>query len=85
MPVLLVSLPMDDPVLDKIDKELLKRPDGRFIPGGWCVWNSVVDKDPCVVHGSSFAVKPSVSLKRLEKLILKLLDSESFRTNQCKL
>ncbi|PSR98268.1 Beta-glucuronosyltransferase [Actinidia chinensis var. chinensis] len=75
----------DDPVLDKIDQDLLKRSDGRFTPGGWCTGNSVLDKDPCVVHGSSYAVKPSVSSKRLEKLILKLLDSESFRTNQCKL
>ncbi|GFZ11004.1 core-2/I-branching beta-1,6-N-acetylglucosaminyltransferase family protein [Actinidia rufa] len=50
----------DDPVLDKIDQDLLKRSDGRFTPGGWCTGNSVLDKDPCVVHGSSYAVKPSV-------------------------
>ncbi|KAF2314339.1 hypothetical protein GH714_025493 [Hevea brasiliensis] len=26
----------DDPVLDKIDKDLLGRKDGGFTPGGWC-------------------------------------------------
>ncbi|KAL6987589.1 hypothetical protein U1Q18_013334 [Sarracenia purpurea var. burkii] len=65
----------DDPVLDKIDKELLRRPYGRFTPGGWCVGgNSGLDKDSCEVHGSPYAVKPSANSKRLEKLILKLLD-----------
>ncbi|KAL6987592.1 hypothetical protein U1Q18_013337 [Sarracenia purpurea var. burkii] len=75
----------DDPVLDKIDKELLRRPYGRFTPGGWCVGgNSGLDKDTCEVHGSPYAVKPSANSKRLEKLILKLLDYDSFRTKQCK-
>ncbi|KAL7248318.1 hypothetical protein ACSBR2_003102 [Camellia fascicularis] len=74
----------DDPVLNKIDKELLRRSDGRFTLGGWCGGNSVLDEDPCVVHGSPYAVKPSGSSRRLEKLILKLLDSENFRTKQCK-
>ncbi|XAR68958.1 hypothetical protein NMG60_11000383 [Bertholletia excelsa] len=74
----------DDPVLNKIDKELLRRSDGQFTPGGWCLGNSARDKDPCGVHGSPGAVKPSVNSKRLEKLILKLLDSENFRTKQCK-
>lgn len=68
----------DDPVLDKIDKEILKRSHGQFARGSWCVGT-----DPCVVHESPNAVRPSVSSKRLEKLILKLLDSEHFRTKQC--
>lgn len=73
----------DDPVIDKIDKEVLRRSDGRLTPGGWCeTWG--LKKDPCVVHGSSDTIMPSVSSKRLEKLILKLLDSENFRSKQCK-
>ncbi|XP_052171930.1 beta-glucuronosyltransferase GlcAT14C isoform X1 [Diospyros lotus] len=75
----------DDPVLDKIDKELLRRSDARFTPGGWCVGDSrVLDKDPCLVHGSPHAVKPSLGSRRLEKLVLKLLHSDNFRTKQCK-
>lgn len=74
----------DDLVLSKIDRELLRRSDGLFTPGGWCVGTSGVGKDPCLAHGSSDAVKPSAGSKRLEKLVLKLLDSEYFRFTQCK-
>nr|GMD45071.1 beta-glucuronosyltransferase GlcAT14C [Ipomoea batatas] len=74
----------DDPVLDKIDRELLRRSDGLFTPGGWCVGSPGVGKDPCLTHGSSDAVKPSAGSRRLEKLVLKLLDSEYFRFSQCK-
>ncbi|KAJ4841005.1 Beta-glucuronosyltransferase GlcAT14C [Turnera subulata] len=74
----------DDPVLNKIDKELLRRSAGRFTPGGWCIGNAVLGNDPCAVLGSPNAVRPTVSSKRLEKLILKLLDYETFRTKQCK-
>ncbi|XP_048438846.1 beta-glucuronosyltransferase GlcAT14C [Pyrus x bretschneideri] len=72
----------DDPVLNKIDKELLRRPSGHFTPGGWCLGN--FGKNPCLVYGNSNAVKPTVVSKRLEKLIVKLLDSENFRPKQCK-
>lgn len=74
----------DDPVLNKIDKELLRRPDGRFTPGGWCLGKSVLGKDPCVVYEKRNTVIPTVSSRRLEKLILKLIDSENFRPKQCK-
>ncbi|EEF34642.1 acetylglucosaminyltransferase, putative [Ricinus communis] len=73
----------DDPVLNKIDEKLLRRMDGRFTPGGWCIGTTVLGKDPCVAYGSPNAVKPTVSSKRLEKLLLQLLDSESFRSKQC--
>ncbi|CAK7353902.1 unnamed protein product [Dovyalis caffra] len=74
----------DDPVLNKIDKELLGRSDGQLARGGWCAGESVLGKDPCVVYGSPHAVKPTVSSKRLEKLMVELLDSEKFRSKQCK-
>lgn len=74
----------DDPVLNKIDEKLLKRSNNRFTPGGWCVGNSAFGKDPCLVYGNPYAVKPSVNSKRLEKLIVKLLDPETFRSKQCK-
>lgn len=73
----------DDPVLNRIDKEVLRRMDGRFTPGGWCMGNVGPDKDPCVVYGSGDDVKPSVNSKRLETLIVKLLDSQNFRPKQC--
>lgn len=75
---------MDDPVLDRIDKDLLGRSDGQFTPGAWCVGRHDLGKDPCISFGSSDAVRPSASSTRLEKLVLKLLDSENFRPRQCK-
>ncbi|KAL3358033.1 hypothetical protein AABB24_015261 [Solanum stoloniferum] len=74
----------DDPVLDKIDKEILRRSHGVFSPGAWCVGTSSLGKDPCIVYGSIDAVKPSAGSRNLEKLVLKLLDTENFRSRQCK-
>ncbi|KAE9618054.1 hypothetical protein Lal_00041927 [Lupinus albus] len=74
----------DDPVLDKIDKQLLRRSAGRFTPGGWCAGNHILGNDPCSVHRNPNVVKPTLSSKRLEKLMVKLLDSENFRSKQCK-
>ncbi|KAK7255871.1 hypothetical protein RIF29_29296 [Crotalaria pallida] len=74
----------DDPVLDKIDTELLGRSNGRLAPGGWCVGSRLLGKDPCAVYENPDVVKPTLSSKRLEKLIVKLLDSENFRSKQCK-
>ncbi|KAI9115883.1 hypothetical protein K1719_012813 [Acacia pycnantha] len=73
-----------DPVLDKIDTQILKRSAAHFTPGGWCVGYSVLGKDPCAVYGNPVAVKPTSSSKRLEKLLVKLLDPENFRSKQCK-
>ncbi|KAF5737160.1 xylosyltransferase [Tripterygium wilfordii] len=74
----------DDPVLNKIDKDLLKRSDGRLTPGGWCTGSTSGNNDPCVFYGSKDIVKPTLNSKRLEKLMVKLLDSENFRSKQCK-
>ncbi|KAF4365161.1 hypothetical protein F8388_011091 [Cannabis sativa] len=76
----------DDSVLDKIDKELLRRSSNQFTPGGWCLGKSGSHKDPCLVHGGENpnVVKPTLNSKRLEKLLLKLLHPENFRLKQCK-
>lgn len=73
----------DDPVLDKIDKEVLRRSSGRLTPGGWCAGNSALG-DPCLVYGSPDAIRPTLNSKRLERLVLELLSSENFRAKQCK-
>ncbi|XP_047342448.1 beta-glucuronosyltransferase GlcAT14C-like [Impatiens glandulifera] len=67
-------------VLTRIDRELLSRLDDRFVPGGWCVMDK---EDPCSVYGSVNVVKPSLSSNRLQRLILKLLDTKNFRVKQC--
>ncbi|KAL0444246.1 UNVERIFIED_CONTAM: Beta-glucuronosyltransferase GlcAT14A [Sesamum latifolium] len=71
----------DDPVLDKIDKELLGRTN-RFARGAWCIGSSDGGADPCSVRGDDSALRPGPGAERLQELMKKLL-SEDFRSKQC--
>lgn len=72
----------DDPVLDRIDKELLGRKTHYVTPGGWCIGANVWG-DPCAVSGDPNILRPGAGFKRLEALIRKQLSAEKFRSNQC--
>ncbi|KAL6330275.1 hypothetical protein AAG906_040199 [Vitis piasezkii] len=71
----------DDPVLDKIDKELLGRIN-RFAPGAWCVGNSDGGADPCSVRGNDSIFRSGPGAERLQELTQKLL-SEEYQSKQC--
>ncbi|KAL0354209.1 UNVERIFIED_CONTAM: Beta-glucuronosyltransferase GlcAT14A [Sesamum angustifolium] len=71
----------DDPVLDKIDKELLGRT-SRFARGAWCIGSSDGGADPCSVRGNDSVFTPGPGAERLQELMNKLL-SEDFRSKQC--
>ncbi|KAK9149981.1 hypothetical protein Syun_008290 [Stephania yunnanensis] len=72
----------NDPVLDKIDKELLGRSEGRFAPGAWCIGNSSDGADPCSLRGNVSVFRPGPSAERLQGLVQKLL-SEDARNKSC--
>ncbi|XP_039129813.1 beta-glucuronosyltransferase GlcAT14C-like [Dioscorea cayenensis subsp. rotundata] len=75
----------DDPVLDRIDHELLKRNSTHSSPGGWCMEKrSVSNLDPCSVHRKTNIITPTSSSRRLERLLVKVLDPVTFRLAQCK-
>ncbi|WCJ20843.1 Core-2/I-branching beta-1 6-N-acetylglucosaminyltransferase family protein [Euphorbia peplus] len=74
----------NDPVLDKIDSELLMREPGMFTPGGWCVGMKQNGTDPCTSVGNTTVLRPGPGAKRLENLIGSLLSAEKFRPRQCK-
>ncbi|KAF2316220.1 hypothetical protein P3X46_026092 [Hevea brasiliensis] len=74
----------DDPVLDKIDSELLSRGPDMFTPGGWCIGSRENGTDPCSTVGNTTVLRPGPGAKRLENLISTLLSKEKFRTRQCK-
>ncbi|XP_062151266.1 beta-glucuronosyltransferase GlcAT14B [Alnus glutinosa] len=74
----------DDPVLDKIDSELLSRGSGMLVPGGWCIGSRENGTDPCSVIGNTTLLRPGAGAKRLESMISSLLSSENFRPRQCK-
>ncbi|KAL8160950.1 hypothetical protein V2J09_012439 [Rumex salicifolius] len=78
------KFPRNDPVLDKIDSDLLTRSPGMIVPGGWCVGSSENGTDPCLVPGNITVLRPSGGAKRLEVMISNLLSSENFRPKQCK-
>lgn len=71
----------DDPVLDKIDKELLGRTN-HFAPGAWCVGSSEGGANPCSIRGDDSVLKPGPGALRLLELMKTLL-SEDFRSKQC--
>ncbi|KAJ7968056.1 Beta-glucuronosyltransferase [Quillaja saponaria] len=71
----------DDPVLDKIDRELLGR-QSRFAPGAWCIGNSDRGEDPCSLRGNDTLFRPGYGAQRLRELLQTLL-SEDFRSKQC--
>ncbi|GAB2287937.1 Beta-glucuronosyltransferase GlcAT14A [Dionaea muscipula] len=74
----------DDPVLDKIDAEVLNRGPGMLVPGGWCLGGRVNGTDPCSAIGNTTILRPTAGAKRLEVLISSLLSTENFRPRQCK-
>lgn len=74
----------DDPVLDKIDSELLFKGPDMLVPGGWCTGRRENGSDPCSVIGNTTVLRPSPGAKRLELLISSLMSNENFRPKQCK-
>ncbi|PWA71852.1 glycosyl transferase, family 14 [Artemisia annua] len=69
----------DNPVLDRIDSELLHRNNGSFTPGEWC------KGDPsCSKVGKPTTVKPGPGAQRLRQFIDKLLQQPMFNESQCK-
>ncbi|KAL0343926.1 UNVERIFIED_CONTAM: Beta-glucuronosyltransferase GlcAT14B [Sesamum angustifolium] len=74
----------NDPVLDKIDEELLFRGKDMLVPGGWCIGNRENGTDPCSVVGNTTVLRPTAGAKRLENLVTFLLSDDNFRPRQCK-
>lgn len=71
-----------DPVLDRIDQEVLRRIPGKAVPGGWCLGDQSVN-DTCSVWGDADVLRPGFGAKRLERRIVELLSNGTFRSHQC--
>ncbi|KAL3640146.1 Beta-glucuronosyltransferase GlcAT14A [Castilleja foliolosa] len=75
----------NDPVLDRIDEELLFRGPGMLVPGGWCSGGRENGTDPCSVIGDDTSVlRLTNGAERLKKLLVSLLSDDKFRPRQCK-
>ncbi|KAI8018431.1 Beta-glucuronosyltransferase GlcAT14B [Camellia lanceoleosa] len=74
----------DDPVLDKIDSELLFRGQDMLVPGWWCIGSRENGTGPCSIVGNITVVRPTAGAKRLENLINSLLSNDNFQPRQRK-
>ncbi|KAB2058603.1 hypothetical protein ERO13_A11G228000v2 [Gossypium hirsutum] len=75
----------NDPVLDKIDRELLKRRHGKFTYGGWCAENGKKQKACSSLQGENYGVlKPGAGSRRLKSLLTKIASARSFSKRQCR-
>lgn len=81
----------NDPVLDRIDSDLLLRGPDMIVPGGWCAGKKPAENatngsasDPCLVVGDVTHLQPGLGAERLERLIGSLLLEENFQPRQCK-
>ena len=89
------KFPRDDPVLDRIDADILaRRGPGMVAPGGWCDTAAAAGRgevrnngsDPCaaaVGNGNAAFLRPGPGAERLQRLVTSLLSEENFRPRQC--
>lgn len=74
----------NDAVLDKIDRELLKRHRAQFSFGGWCSGGGRSRGCSDVRIENFGVVSPGPGRRRLRNLISKLLSDRFFRKMQCR-
>nr|GEV57753.1 beta-glucuronosyltransferase GlcAT14A-like [Tanacetum cinerariifolium] len=72
----------NDPILDRIDQELLNRGQGKPVAGGWCLGGES-SNEACSVWGDADVLKPGSGAKRLEQRMVELLSNETFISHQC--
>ncbi|XP_021762631.1 beta-glucuronosyltransferase GlcAT14A-like [Chenopodium quinoa] len=70
----------NDPILDRIDREILGRRRGSVVPGGWCVGER---NNTCGEWGDADILRPGPGAKRFERRVTELLKNGTFRTQQC--
>ncbi|XP_050218415.1 beta-glucuronosyltransferase GlcAT14A [Mercurialis annua] len=72
---------LNDPVLDRIDQELLGRSPEQVVPGGWCLGEP--GNSTCSVWGDADVLRPGPGAARLEKRIVEMLSRSVLRSRQC--
>ncbi|XAR69547.1 hypothetical protein NMG60_11001178 [Bertholletia excelsa] len=75
----------NDPVLNKIDRELLKRHRGGFTYGGWCSESGKAQNTCSGLQSEKYGVlRPGTGSRRLRTTLTKLLSAQNFSKRQCK-
>ncbi|KAK7266997.1 hypothetical protein RIF29_19659 [Crotalaria pallida] len=73
----------NDPVLDKIDRELLKRHSGQFSFGGWCSQGGRHKACSGLKNENYGVLNIGPASRKLKALLAKTLSSNNFRKQQC--
>ncbi|TKY54871.1 Xylosyltransferase 1 [Spatholobus suberectus] len=73
----------NEPLLDKIDTELLGRNEHGYVPGRWFDHANPNTSKPYSAIRNITELKPGPGAERLKRLINGLLSSEDFHTKQC--
>lgn len=74
----------NSPVLDKIDRDLLKRHRRRYTNGGWCS-ESERDQACSGFQSENYGVlRPGPGSRRLKNLLTKLISARNFTKRQCR-
>ncbi|OIS97811.1 PREDICTED: beta-glucuronosyltransferase GlcAT14A [Nicotiana attenuata] len=73
----------NNPVLNKIDRDILRRRNGQFSAGGWCTND---DERGCFsLQGEKYGVlRPGIGARRLKTLLKKLISAPNFAKRQCR-
>ncbi|XP_030508363.2 beta-glucuronosyltransferase GlcAT14A [Cannabis sativa] len=75
----------NDQVLNKIDRELLKRRRGEFSYGGWCSGTRRMRSSCSTLQSDKHGVlKPGPGSRKLRTLLSRLVLSRSFQKQQCR-
>lgn len=76
----------DDPVLDKIDSNLLGRRADGFVPGGWFTDEGNASTVlPRIYLKNTTELKPGPGAQRLKRLMSSLLLADDFSSTHCKM
>ncbi|KAK1289774.1 hypothetical protein QJS10_CPB18g00108 [Acorus calamus] len=79
-----------DPVLQKLDEDVLKRSPNGVGAGRWCSGplmnqkGETLDSDVCASWGDINVVEPGPAGEQLKSLVSELLGDEALRSRQCK-
>ncbi|XP_004489650.1 beta-glucuronosyltransferase GlcAT14B [Cicer arietinum] len=74
----------NDIVLDKIDRELLKRHHGQFSFGGWCSQDGKNRTCHALKFENYGVLKPSLASKKLKNMLSNILSLKKFHKQQCR-
>ncbi|XP_062205793.1 beta-glucuronosyltransferase GlcAT14A-like [Phragmites australis] len=74
-----------DPVLDRIDREILRRREpGQFSYGGWCSEGEVALCSNPQEPSRKVLIKAGAGSRRLKALLSKMLSARNFKKQQCR-